>query len=53
MPFRSKAQQRMMFAKHPKMAKEWADKMTPGQMMALPERKAPKKPPKRAPKRKR
>ncbi len=26
MPFVSKAQQRFMFARHPKMAKEWADK---------------------------
>lgn len=28
MPFRSKAQQRFMFAKHPKIAKRWA-KVTP------------------------
>ena len=35
MPFESKAQQRFMFAKHPEMAKEWADK-TPG-ISALPE----------------
>jgi len=26
MPFKSKAQQRFMFSKHPKMAKEWAAK---------------------------
>lgn len=26
MPFTSKAQQRFMFAKHPKLAKEFADK---------------------------
>ena len=26
MPFQSKAQQRFMFARHPKMAKEWAEK---------------------------
>ena len=26
MPFKSKAQMRYMFAKHPKIAKEWADK---------------------------
>lgn len=26
MPFKSKAQQRWMFLKHPDMAKEWADK---------------------------
>lgn len=35
MPFESKAQQRFMFAKHPEMAKEWADK-TPD-ISALPE----------------
>lgn len=26
MPFRSRAQMRYMFAKHPRIAKEWADK---------------------------
>jgi hypothetical protein len=26
MPFKSKAQQRFMFAKHPKIAKRWAKK---------------------------
>lgn len=26
MPFRSKAQQGFMFAKHPEIAKKWADK---------------------------
>src|ERR1700680_432752 len=35
MPFESKAQQRFMFAKHPEMAKEWADK-TPD-ISSLPE----------------
>ena len=35
MPFESKSQQRFMFAKHPEMAKEWADK-TPD-ISALPE----------------
>lgn len=35
MPFESKSQQRFMFAKHPEMAKEWADK-TPN-ISALPE----------------
>ena len=34
MPFQSKAQAGFMFAKHPKMAKEWADK-TPD-MKSLP-----------------
>lgn len=37
MPFESKAQARFMFAKHPKMAKEWAAK-TPN-IKALPNRK--------------
>lgn len=36
MPFKSKAQQRFMFAKHPRMAKEWADK-TPD-IKSLPEK---------------
>ena len=36
MPFKSKAQQRFMFAEHPKMAKEWADK-TPD-IKVLPEK---------------
>jgi hypothetical protein len=40
MPFKSKAQQGYMFAKHPKIAKRWA-KETPS-MKALP-RKAKKK----------
>lgn len=35
MPFKSKAQQRFMFAEHPEMAKEWADK-TPD-IKALPQ----------------
>lgn len=26
MPFKSKAQQKFMFAKHPKIAQKWADK---------------------------
>lgn len=34
MPFRSKAQQRLLFAKHPAMAKRWAAE-TPN-MQALP-----------------
>ena len=41
MPFKSKAQQKLMFAKHPEMAKEMASK-TPN-MKALPERKNKKK----------
>lgn len=41
MPFKSKAQQRLMFAKHPEMAKEMASK-TPN-MKALPEHKKKKK----------
>lgn len=41
MPFKSKAQARMMFAKDPKMAKRWADE-TPD-IKRLPERKKKKK----------
>lgn len=37
MPFKSKAQARYMFAKHPQMAKEWAA-ATPS-IKALPNRK--------------
>ena len=37
MPFKSKSQARMMYAKHPKMAKKWA-KHTPNMKM-LPEKK--------------
>jgi len=37
MPFKSKAQQRWMFARHPKMAKRWAKK-TPN-MKSLPEKR--------------
>lgn len=36
MPFKSKAQARLMWAKHPEMAKEWAEK-TPS-IQALPEK---------------
>lgn len=36
MPFKSKAQQRFMFARHPKMAKRWADE-TPS-IKKLPEK---------------
>lgn len=36
MPFKSLAQARLLFAKHPEMAKEWAAK-TPN-MKALPEK---------------
>lgn len=35
MPFKSKAQMRYMFARHPKMAEEWADKTK--NIKALPE----------------
>lgn len=40
MPFRSKAQQRFMFAKHPRIAKRWA-KVT--NFSKLPKRKRKKK----------
>lgn len=43
MPFKSKAQQRFMFAKHPKIAKEFASEMTKKQMEDLPEKKKKKK----------
>lgn len=35
-PFKSKAQQRLMFAKHPKIAKKWADEY--GVPKTLPEK---------------
>lgn len=37
MPFRSKAQQRFMFAKHPRIAKRWAKETK--NFKSLPERK--------------
>ena len=40
MPFSSKAQQRFMFAKHPKIAKRWANE-TPN-IKSLPEKKKKK-----------
>jgi hypothetical protein len=50
MPFKSKAQERWMFAQHPEMAKRWA-KETPSQKR-LPERvSSPKPSHKPAPKR--
>lgn len=45
MPLKSKAQQRFMFAKKPKMAKEWAEE-TPD-IKKLPEHVKKKKPKKR------
>lgn len=41
MPFKSKAQQRWMFARHPKMAKRWADETE--DFEDLPEKKHPEK----------
>jgi hypothetical protein len=41
MPFKSRAQRRFMYAKHPKMAKEWEKETPKGK--ALPEKKAKKK----------
>ena len=38
MPFKSKAQARFMFSKHPKMAKEWASKTS--SIKSLPEKKS-------------
>jgi len=43
MPFKSKAQQRFMFAKHPKIAKEFASEMTKEQFEELPKKKKKKK----------
>lgn len=42
MPFKSKAQEKWMFANKPKMAKQWADE-TPN-IKALPEKLKKKKP---------
>lgn len=33
MPFKSKAQRRFMYAKHPKMAEEWEDKTPKGKKL--------------------
>lgn len=41
MPFKSKAQERFMFAKHPDLAKEWVKKY--GQPEKLPEKVKAKK----------
>lgn len=43
MPFRSKAQQRYMFATNPKVAKEMASKTSHEKFMNLPEKVKPKK----------
>lgn len=40
MPFKSKAQQKFMFAKHPKIAKRWADETK--SMKSLPKKAAKK-----------
>lgn len=41
MPFKSKAQQRFMFARHPRIAQRWAKKTK--SFKALPERKRRKR----------
>lgn len=46
MPFQSKAQQRFMFARHPKIARRWAKET--GSFRDLPERKDMKKKKKKA-----
>lgn len=33
MPFKSEAQRKFMYAKHPKMAKEWEDKTPKGKKL--------------------
>ena len=43
MPFKSKAQARFMFAKHPEIAKRWEDH-TPGGIKRLPQHVAKHKP---------
>lgn len=43
MPFKSKAQMRKLWATNPKVAKEFASKMTKKQMKRLPEKKKKKK----------
>lgn len=43
MPFESKAQQRFMYAKHPKIAKEFASEMSKKDFDKLPEKKSSKR----------
>ena len=43
MPFQSKAQQRYLFAKEPKVAKRWAKETPKSAYKMLPERKKKKK----------
>lgn len=43
MPFKSKAQQGFMFAEHPAIAREMADKTTKKQFKALPRKVGKKK----------
>lgn len=43
MPFRSKSQMRLLYAKHPEVAKEFASKTSKKQMKRLPEKKKKKK----------
>ena len=42
MPFLSKAQRGYLYAKHPEVAKEFAEKTTPAQEKNLPEHVQPK-----------
>lgn len=39
MPFKSKSQQRFMFARHPKMAREFSEDMDEDDFEKLPEKK--------------
>jgi hypothetical protein len=39
MPFRSKAQMRFLYARHPRVAKRWAKHTSRSQMRRLPARK--------------
>lgn len=44
MPFKSQAQRKLMYAKHPEMAKEWEDKTPKGKKLPKKVKKAnPKK----------
>ena len=52
MPYKSKAQMRMMHAKHPKIAARWDEEMSvhPQDIKKLPAKVKPKSPPRAKPK---
>jgi hypothetical protein len=43
MPFKSQAQRKFMYAKHPEMAKEWEDKTPKGKTLPKKVKKSAKK----------